>query len=189
VVSSPPSVDIYVPHAQQAGVDIYVPHSQQTGVNFWDLTWICLPGPVHRVWVQGFHYLLYVGNIVPLKLKFNPTYPKNSQHLRDFALSTSGALIDSAMQIGFMHLYATKKINFYSDFWAGPEWAQELGQWQGPTWSLAFILIGCIYQDFHFYFVHRYIHRWGWDESSFPWFDPGKFLYKVSNPGRRSITS
>ena len=130
------------------------------------------------IWVGALHHLLYVWHVVPDKLKFNPSYPKSSQHYRDFALSTSGALIDSAMQIGFMHLYATKKIEYYDDFWAGPAWAQKLGAWQGPCWSVFFIAFGCLYQDFNFYWVHRYIHRWGWPEKTFPWCDPGRFLYK-----------
>ena len=61
-------------------------------------------------------------------------------------MSTSGALIDSGMQIGFMHLYATDKIPWYSDFWAGPQWAQDLGSWQGPAYSCVMILVGCLYQ-------------------------------------------
>jgi hypothetical protein len=112
------------------------------------------------VWVGALHHLLYEWHIVPHKLKFNPSYPKNSQHVRDFLLSTLGALIDSAMQIGFMHLYATGRLDFYEDFWRGPAWAQKLGSWQGPAWSCFFILFGCVAQDFHFYWVHRYIHRW-----------------------------
>ena len=114
------------------------------------------------IWVGALHQLLYVWHVVPDKLKFNPSYPKKQQHYRDFLMSTSGALIDSAMQIGFMHLYATRKVAWYDDFWAGPQWAQELGSWQGPAFSVAMILVGCLYQDFHFYWVHRYIHRWGW---------------------------
>eukprot|EP01043_Picozoa_sp_COSAG02_P065432 COSAG02_NODE_9872_length_2086_cov_1.567690_2_plen_279_part_00 len=170
------------------------------------------------IWVGALHHLLYVWHVVPDKLKFNPSYPKKQQHYRDFLMSTSGALIDSAMQIGFMHLYATNKVPWYSDFWAGPQWAQQLGSWQGPIFSVAMILVGCLYQDFHFYWVHRYIHRWGWvrgpipppglpqtalrapalhcihpaklrcvlpmcvravqSEKSFPYVDPGRFLYK-----------
>lgn len=114
------------------------------------------------IWVGALHHLLYVWHVVPDKLKFNPSYPKKQQHYRDFLMSTSGALIDSAMQIGFMHLYATNKVPWYSDFWAGPQWAQQLGSWQGPAFSMVMILVGCLYQDFHFYWVHRYIHRWGW---------------------------
>lgn len=114
------------------------------------------------IWVGALHQLLYVWHVVPDKLKFNPSYPKKQQHYRDFLMSTSGALIDSAMQIGFMHLYATNKVPWYPDFWAGPQWAQQLGSWQGPAFSIAMILVGCLYQDFHFYWVHRYIHRWGW---------------------------
>ena len=70
------------------------------------------------------------------------------------------------------------EIEYYDDFWAGPAWAQKLGAWQGPAWSVFFIAFGCLYQDFNFYWVHRYIHRWGWPEKTFPWCDPGRFLYK-----------
>ena len=79
--------------------------------------------------------------MVPDKLKFNPSYPKQvrdrdtafpcpsaailpktdallvawlvvlqSQHTRDFWMSTSGAVLDSLIQIGFMHLWATGKL-------------------------------------------------------------------------------
>ena len=42
------------------------------------------------------------------KLKFNPSYPKKEQHYRDFLMSTSGALIDSGMQVPLLsHFYLT----------------------------------------------------------------------------------
>ena len=82
------------------------------------------------LWVGSLHHLLYVWHVVPEKLKFNPSYPKNRQHVRDFFLSTAGACMDSAMQVGFLHLWATKRLAYYPDFWAGPDWVQAFaGAW------------------------------------------------------------
>ena len=88
------------------------------------------------LWVGTLHELLYNWHVVPDKLKFNPSYPKQSQHTRDFWMSTSGAVLDSMIQIGFMNLWATGKLGYYSDFWAGPEWLQGSGLPLGAAWSV-----------------------------------------------------
>ena len=78
--------------------------------------------------------------------KFNPKIPGESQWSHDRFYSTVGFCIESAIECGMMHLWATNRAPFYSEFWAH------------PAWSVGWMLFIPYWHDFHFWFIHRMIH-------------------------------
>ena len=78
--------------------------------------------------------------------KFNPKMPGESQWAHDRFYSTVGFCIESAIECGMMHLWATNRAPFYSEFWAH------------PAWSVGWMLFIPYWHDFHFWFIHRMIH-------------------------------
>ena len=64
---------------------------------------------VEVLWYGGYHYLLYVALVSPIETKFNPKFPRNDQHRRDMFWTTVGFLINSAIEVGFLHLWATRR--------------------------------------------------------------------------------
>ena len=78
--------------------------------------------------------------------KFNPKMPAESQWAHDRFYSTVGFCIESAIECGMMHLWATNRAPFYSEFWAH------------PAWSVGWMLFIPYWHDFHFWFIHRMIH-------------------------------
>ena len=73
----------------------------------------------------GWHHFLYKSRFKDKmhSHKFNPRYPKEAQWSHDRFWSTVGFTIESAIEIGMYHLWATGRAEFYTDFWAYPLWS------------------------------------------------------------------
>ena len=97
------------------------------------------------VWYGGFHYLLYVALVSPPDTKFNPKHPRAQQHRNDAFWTTVGFLINSAIEVGFIHLWATGRIPLLD-----PE--------AEPWWALFWVPVIPMTQDIHFFFNHRMLH-------------------------------
>jgi hypothetical protein len=100
---------------------------------------------VELVWYGGYHYLLYVRLVAPTEAKFNPKFPKAQQHRTDMFWTTIGFLINSAVEIGMLRLWATGRIPL-------------LDPVQHPWWCLLWIPLVPMTQDVHFFFNHRMLH-------------------------------
>ena len=96
----------------------------------------------------GWHHFLYQSRYVRkmTSRKFNPKFPSQKQWDHDRFWSTVGFCIQSAIEIGIMHLWATGKVEYYLDFW------------QYPLWSVAWMAWVPYWHDFHFWFIHRQLH-------------------------------
>eukprot|EP01051_Picozoa_sp_SAG22_P019656 SAG22_NODE_3699_length_1569_cov_1.721769_1_plen_355_part_00 len=94
----------------------------------------------------GWHHFLYEsrfsGKMRPRK--FNQVMPKGWQ--RDRFWTTVAFCIESAVEVGMMHLWATGKAPMYASFW------------EYPAWSVGWMLFIPYWHDFHFWFIHRLIH-------------------------------
>jgi sterol desaturase/sphingolipid hydroxylase (fatty acid hydroxylase superfamily) len=117
------------------------------------------------------HWFVYQSKFAqgPLKeKKFNPVNQyENSQNLRrEIFFTTLGWLHSSAYQVVMMHLWATGKVPYYTQFW------------QYPAWSLFWLLFMSYWRHFHFYWVHRFMHPWFDRKYGLRQGDIGAFLYR-----------
>ena len=73
----------------------------------------------------GWHQFLYKSPFADKMKshKFNPKYPKEAQWNHDRFWSTIGFCLESAIECGMYHLWATGKAEVYSDFWEFPAWS------------------------------------------------------------------
>jgi len=145
----------------------------------WILTVLLYNFSVEFIFYGGWHTVMYG----PLRkilwgYKFNPEDQYSTSNLkREITFTTLGFLQSSIYQIIMMHLMASNKISWYSDFW------------KYPIWSVFWLLFTTYWREFHFYWVHRMIHPWRIELPIVG--DPGKFLYTnfhklhhmSSNPG------
>jgi sterol desaturase/sphingolipid hydroxylase (fatty acid hydroxylase superfamily) len=115
----------------------------------------------------GWHHFLYKSRFKDKMKshKFNPRYPREAQWAHDRFWSTVGFCIESAIEIGMYHLWATGKAEYYTDFWAY------------PMWSVGWMLFIPYWHDFHFWFIHRMIHF----EPLYKWVH--SLHHKSFNPG------
>ena len=127
------------------------------------------------------HYLVYVSPIARGKFKatkFNPNnqYEKDgnvgmlwstSGHLqREILFTTLGWIQSAGFQCVMMHLWASGKLPFYSNFWSA------------PAWSIGHLMLVTYWREFHFYWCHRFIHPW-WDrKNGLADGDVGAFLFR-----------
>jgi len=90
----------------------------------------------------------------------------SGQLQREIFLTTLGFLQSSAYQCIMMHLWASHRIPYYSDFF------------QYPLFSIGSVLFITYWREFHFYWIHRMMHPW-WDrKNGLAQGDFGAFLYR-----------
>ena len=87
--------------------------------------------------------------------KFNPINQyegvEGSANLRREVFYTSlGMLQSTALQALGMWMFATGRAPYYADFWSA------------PAFSLLTLFAVNLWRTSHFYFVHRFMHPWGW---------------------------
>jgi len=116
------------------------------------------------------HWFVYGSQWAPTFGKFNPQDPyKDATTTRlssEILFTTLGFLQSSIFQCVVMHLWATGKIPYYTDFWAY------------PMWSIGHLMLLTFWREFHFYWVHRAMHPW-WDRNNgLLQGDVGAFLYR-----------
>ena len=86
---------------------------------------------------------------------------------REVFFTTLGWLMSSLYTVVALHLYATHSVRWYANFW------------DYPIYSVAWILAGTYWREFHFYWVHRMIHPWSERVAhKYAWWDLGALLYK-----------
>jgi sterol desaturase/sphingolipid hydroxylase (fatty acid hydroxylase superfamily) len=101
---------------------------------------------VMTIWYGGYHHLLYTKLVSdPQKHKFNTKFPQPEQHQRDAFWTAVGFLINAAIEVGFMHLFATGRI-------------PTLSMTEHPLWFAFWIPVVPMTQDVHFFFAHRLLH-------------------------------
>jgi len=115
-------------------------------------------------------YNKFLPALLKNKLKYNPENPytqENSTPLkREIILTTLGFLQSSAFQCVIMHLWASGRIPYYTDFWAY------------PAWSVGQLLFVTYWREFHFYWCHRFMHPWWNRKYGLKDGDVGAFLYR-----------
>jgi lathosterol oxidase len=95
--------------------------------------------------------------------KFNKDYPAAKHIWREIPYSVCTVLMGTFIEAFLMTLYATGTItNYYLDIS------------EYPIAFLAVILTQPIWRNTHFYFVHRFMHKW--NTTWFP--DIGEWMYK-----------
>jgi sterol desaturase/sphingolipid hydroxylase (fatty acid hydroxylase superfamily) len=140
----------------------------------WIMTVVIRNFAIEIVFYGGWHSFLYSLGYGQSKLrgkKFNKEdqYRAGSGHLqREQLYTTLGFCMSSAFEIATLHLWATKSrilVPFYDDFFA----LENLSR------SVLHCLFVAYWRDFHFYWVHRMMHKWNVKLFGV---DPGGFLYK-----------
>ena len=146
-------------------------HSLVDGAHAGWMGWVLLRNMTLGNLVYGlWHHLMYVKFTVPLEDKFNKRLPAESQHARDRFWSNSGFVIGSLFEIGMTHLYASGRIDYYSDLAAH------------PLRMATLLVLAWFWSDVHFYFVHRFMHPTFPGKGKSPiGFDPGRILYKCAH--------
>jgi len=118
----------------------------------------------------GWHYTLYnyfATNSQVRSRKFNPQdqYAKGTDNLqREMLFTTLGFIQSSFYQVVMMHAWAKGWVPYYTNFW------------DYPIYSLGSLLFVTYWREFHFYWVHRVMHPWGWSLPIVG--DLGDLLYK-----------
>jgi sterol desaturase/sphingolipid hydroxylase (fatty acid hydroxylase superfamily) len=131
----------------------------------WILTVFIFNLSVEFIFYGGWHFILYG----PFSKrfwgqKFNQENQYDSGNLkREMTYTTLGFLQSSVYQIVMMHLMASNKITWYSDFW------------RYPLWSIFWVGFVTYWREFHFYWCHRMMHPWRRQVPIFG--DIGNFLY------------
>jgi len=132
----------------------------------WILTVLIYNLSVEFILFGGWHMIMYgpfKQKIWDQKFNQEDQYHQTGNLKREITFTTLGFLQSSLYQIVIMHLLASNKISWYSDFWTF------------PLSSIFWLLFATYWREFHFYWVHRMIHPWN---IYFPVIgDPGKFLY------------
>eukprot|EP00038_Savillea_parva_P026013 m.50738 g.50738 ORF g.50738 m.50738 type:complete len:357 (+) comp7261_c0_seq1:112-1182(+) len=134
------------------------------------------------VFVGFWHWLVYVGQCARgLKpFKFNPENPyikKEDETVGFFTSSTGnlerevfyttlGWLQSAALQCTFMWLWASGRLEFYSNFF------------EYPVYSLLYLHFITYWREIHFYWCHRGIHPWFDRKRGLLDGDIGAFLYR-----------
>jgi sterol desaturase/sphingolipid hydroxylase (fatty acid hydroxylase superfamily) len=98
------------------------------------------------------------------KKKFHPKTPGPEQMNRDRIFTTLGFTQSSVWECVMLHAWASNStwlVPYYADFW------------QYPAWSIFQVLIIGYWRDFHFFWIHRFMHPW--KTKVVP--DVGKFMY------------
>ena len=120
---------------------------------------------------SSWHYTLYKSDIISKKiskLKYNPLYPDESQWKHDKKWTLRGIFISSIYEI-FIIYYFSKNINLLQN---------DIDFFKYWYKSLFWFIFITYFRPFHFYFVHRMMHKWGWNVP-FINIDIGKdILYK-----------
>lgn len=124
----------------------------------------------------GFHYFLYECKWTRDAIRSKKFWDANLRQdgsldtkkgydpSRDRRLTSFGVVLGSLMECFVLHMWATAKWNSYDDFWK---------HW---VWSLTLVALLPYWADFHFFFIHRFIHPWC--PQRLGRYDLGKFLYK-----------
>eukprot|EP00730_Choanoeca_flexa_P019591 TRINITY_DN9579_c0_g1_i1.p1 TRINITY_DN9579_c0_g1~~TRINITY_DN9579_c0_g1_i1.p1 ORF type:complete len:326 (+),score=18.44 TRINITY_DN9579_c0_g1_i1:107-1084(+) len=116
------------------------------------------------VFYGGWHVFLYELEFVRSKMhrhKFNQRYPSHHQHRRDAFWTLSGLTISTLFEATMYHLWATKSIPMYTNFW------------DHPLWSVIHVLYVAYWRDMHFFCIHRFMHPWKLKGCP----DVGKWMY------------
>jgi len=117
--------------------------------------WPMLARNLVLLWVVcgGWHGYLYIAKANGTEKKYNPSWPKpDPKHLfgdqtyENLFYSHLGWLVWTAYEVFFMHMWATGRLPYYSDWFAN------------PWYSLAWLIAIPFWREFHFYWVHRLIH-------------------------------
>lgn len=136
----------------------------------WILTVFAFNFLVECILYGGWHWFLYSSPFVAKlsAVKFDPKnqYSNDGRSLlfHEVVFTTLGFFQSSLYQIIMMHLWATGKLPFYTRFW------------DYPVWSIAQLLLVTYWREFHFYWVHRFLHPWRFRLPLVG--DAGKQLYK-----------
>jgi len=97
------------------------------------------------------------------EVKFNKDYPASKHIWREIPYSICTILMGTFIEAFLMTLYATGKIsNYYMDIS------------EHPYAFFALLLTLPVWRNSHFYFVHRFMHKW--NTTWIP--DFGQWMYK-----------
>eukprot|EP01084_Bolivina_argentea_P002570 4756_1 len=115
----------------------------------------------------SWHYILYDSklSLKMKKLKFNPSYPDNKQWQHDRFWSLNGALISTLFELFMIWFYRKynvinllhQKFNYFN------------------IYNILWILFIPYWRDFHFYWIHRFMHPWNFNIFGI---DIGRFCYR-----------
>jgi len=147
--------------------------------NEWHFKWVSIVFLYNLAWeftVYPFWHWMTHARISPYaqgplhEKKFNPNNPyeeKGQHHLsREIIHTTLGWLQSAFVQCVFMWLWASGRLPYYSDFWSRPYFS-------------IFILLGVTFwREFHFYWIHRFMHPWWSVKNGLRQGDIGAFLYR-----------
>ena len=144
---------------------------------FWWLKWaviIILRDQIAtNFFYGGWHYILFDSSLSPKmkKLKFNPQYPKQSQWSHDRFWTLNGTVICSFFELFMIYIYCryNTSLLLHSSFILT----------QNGISIILWLLFIPYWRDFHFYWIHRMMHKWNW--KLFGLFDPGYWLYKYAH--------
>ena len=130
---------------------------------------------VELVFYGGWHSFLYgYGGYGETKLagkKFNhkDQYGPGTKNLeREQMYTTLGFCMSSAYEIAIIHLWASKSayiVPYYGSFFSSGNLLRSFGH----------IALIAYWRDFHFYWIHRMMHKWNVTVLGV---DPGGYLYK-----------
>jgi hypothetical protein len=120
----------------------------------------------------GWHYVIHVsawakdGRLSLLKYNPEDQYAQGKNHLqREILYCNYGFLMSSAYEVLLLRLWATGTIPML----------------QGSlltAWGIGNFLVVGYWRDFHFFFVHRFMHAWFKRGSKFQHWDFGAYMYK-----------
>ena len=125
----------------------------------------------------GWHYILFDSplSLKMKKLKFNPTYPDESQWRHDRFWTLNGALISTFFELFMIYIYCINKnisLILYSSF-------DIISNPKQGIFIILWLLFIPYWRDFHFYWIHRLMHKWNW--KLFGICDIGYYLYKYAH--------
>lgn len=112
-----------------------------------------------RIFVNVFVFIAYYGfwsvTVTFLQWsnrKYKPEYvPTTARMIHNIWYCTLGALQLALWEIIFLHMWATGKLSYVSDY-------EAMSTFSNIIWFAWWSLILPVLQDVHFYFIHRFIH-------------------------------
>eukprot|EP01084_Bolivina_argentea_P057747 105496_1 len=116
------------------------------------------------------HYILYESSTISKKImsiKYNPSYPDQKQWQHDRYHTLKGTFISSIYEVFVIYYFSNRLSLLQND----EDFFKYL------HYNIFWIVFITYFRPFHFYFIHRFLHQWGWKLPIIN-IDFGKVLYK-----------